>query len=265
MSDLSPEANLRLAHELADIADAVTLSRFGAADLVVTEKPDGSPVTDADTLVEERLRARLRAVRPRDAVIGEEGGDQQTGGPWRWVVDPIGGTTSFVRHEAGWATLIALVREDVGHLGLVSDPLRGERWWATRGGGAYGNGSRLRVSSTARLAQATLSDDWLGTLARRAQDHPLAALAARCGRVRPYDRASALAVAGGLADVGLDLGGGVWDYAPLLVIVEEAGGRFTDLGGRARFDGGAAVISNGAVHAEALAILAATGRPPGSR
>ena len=265
MSDPSPEANLRLAHELADIADAVTLSRFGAPDLVVTEKPDGSPVTDADTLVEEKLRARLRAARPRDAVTGEEGGAQVGGGPWRWLLDPIDGTVSFVRRQAGWATLIALVRDGVAHLGLVSDPLRGERWWAIRGGGAFRNGSRLRVSAAARLAEATVSDDWLEALARRTPYPPLAALAAGCARVRPYDMPGALAVASGQADVALDIGGGAWDYAPLLVIAEEAGGRLTDLAGRARFDGGVALVSNRAVHAEALAILAAAGPPVAAR
>jgi histidinol-phosphatase len=168
MSDPSMEDNLRLAHELADIADVVTLSRFGAANLVIDEKPDGSPVTDADTLVEERLRARLRRARPQHAVTGEEGGDAGAGGPWRWLLDPIDGTVCFARHEAGWATLIALVHEDKSCLGLVSDPLRGTRWWAVRGGGAYRNGARLHVSTTGRLAEATVSDDWEQTLSNGA-------------------------------------------------------------------------------------------------
>ena len=255
MSDPSMEDNLRLAHELADIADAVTLSRFGAADLIIDEKPDGSPVTAADTLVEERLRTRLRRARPRDAVTGEEGGDAGAGGPWRWLLDPIDGTACFARHEAGWATLIALVHEDESCLGLVSDPLRGARWWAVRGGGAYRNGARLHVSTTGRLAEATISDDWEQTLSNGAPEHLLARLAARCARARPYDLLSTLTVASGVADVTVETGGHTWDYAPLLVIAEEAGGLFTDLAGRARFDAGLAVVSNGTLHSEALRAL----------
>jgi histidinol-phosphatase len=255
MSDPSTEDNLRLAHELADIADAVTLSRFGAADLVIDEKPDGSPVTDADTLVEERLRAHLRTARPRDAVTGEEGGDSGGGGPWRWLLDPIDGTVAFARHQPGWTTLIALVREDESCLGLVSDPVRGDRWWAVRGGGAYRNGARLHVSATGRLAEATVGDDWEESLANGKSEHLLARLATRCAQVRPYDLLSTLTVASGIADVTVETGGHPWDYAPLLVIAEEAGGRFTDLAGRPCFDAGLAVVSNGTLHPEALRAL----------
>src|SRR5918998_6542200 len=113
--------DLRLAHLLADDADSITMSRFKALDLRVTAKPDLSPVTDADTAVEEALRRTLGRARPRDAVHGEEMDD--TGwGPRRWVLDPIDGTKNFVRGVPVWATLISLFDGDEPVVGLVSAP-----------------------------------------------------------------------------------------------------------------------------------------------
>src|SRR6478735_7406486 len=120
--------DLRLAHLLADDADSITMSRFKALDLHVTAKPDLTPVTDADTAVEEAVRRTLGRARPRDAVHGEELPD--TGwGPRRWVIDPIDGTKNFVRGVPVWATLIALMINDEVGVGVVSAPALGRRWW----------------------------------------------------------------------------------------------------------------------------------------
>src|SRR3712207_217499 len=146
--------DLRLAHLLADDADSITMSRFKALDLRVTAKPDLTPVTDADTAVEEAIRRTLGRARPRDAVHGEELAD--TGwGPRRWVIDPIDGTKNFVRGVPVWATLIALTVEDEVVVGVVSAPALNRRWWAVQGGGTWSGRSlqkaaRCRVSDVSR-------------------------------------------------------------------------------------------------------------------
>src|SRR5699024_6159005 len=132
--------DLRLAHVLADNADNLSMDRFGAVDLQVSTKPDMSYVTESDRAVEEAIRRALRSARTRDAVHGEELEDQEgsTGtAERRWIIDPIDGTSNFVRGVPVWATLIGL--EEAGEIvvGLVSAPALGRRWWARKGGGAY--------------------------------------------------------------------------------------------------------------------------------
>src|SRR6476469_7004041 len=149
--------DLRLAHVLADTADSVTMSRFKAQDLVVRTKPDLTPVSDADTAVEEALRRTLSRARPRDAVHGEEMED--TGwGPRRWVIDPIDGTKNFVRGVPVWATLIALMINDEVAVGVVSAPALGRRWWASLGGGAYA-GKSLMSASPCRVSDVAQIED----------------------------------------------------------------------------------------------------------
>lgn len=132
--------DLRLAHALADAADAATTARFQALDLKVETKPDMTPVSEADKAAEELIRGHLQRARPQDAVLGEEYGVEGTG-PRRWVVDPIDGTKNYVRGVPVWATLIALMEEaEDGYqpvVGVVSAPALGRRWWAAKGHGAF--------------------------------------------------------------------------------------------------------------------------------
>ncbi len=251
-------ADLTLALELADLADGITRPAFRRRDLVVSTKPDMTPVTEADRGVEEALRARLAQVRPDDAVVGEEFGTSGPAGGRRWVIDPIDGTKNFVRGVPVWATLIALQDEGgKGLVGVASAPLLGRRWWAHRGGGAFADGTAIQVSSVARLADAHLSYSSIGGWPSPA---PLLGLAAQCWRTRAFgDFWSHMLVAEGAADIGLDPVVSLWDLAALQVIVEEAGGRFTDLAGVARPDGGSAVSTNGLLHAEVLGLLSGQG------
>ncbi len=254
-------ADLRLALELADIADRIAMGRFRASDLEVEIKPDGSPVTDADGTVERALRARLAQARPDHAILGEElgaSGDSH----WRWHLDPIDGTGSFLDGNLEWYVLIALVHDGVPVLGIASAPALGGRWWAARGEGAFSNGRRLLVSATERLSEATLSDDWHRTLERGVTGEPINRIAAACARVRPYAESCVLAVAEAECDIALGVGGYPWDHACLKVIVEEAGGRFTDLRGTDAIDTGDCLASNGRLHEEALALLAGGIRDP---
>lgn len=255
--------DLGLAFALADMAGAIALPRFLDRDFAVEAKPDGSPVTDVDREVERAWRDQIARSRPEHAVTGEELG-QSGDSDWCWYLDPIDGTTRFVDGDPLWMTLIALAHREEIELGVVSFPALGDRWWASRGQGAFHNGRPVAVSSTSRISQAVVNDDWRLTLARGQSGHPLAAVAARCARVRPHRGHSFLAVAAGEADVAIGTGGYAWDYAPMRIIVEEAGGRFSDHAGAARIDSRNAAVTNGRIHQEVLDALAPAGNrePP---
>lgn len=255
----SLEDDLALAHELADAADAITLARFGAVDLVVSAKPDLTPVSDADLAVEQAIRQRLAVSRPDDAVLGEEDGESGTG-PRRWVVDPVDGTKNFVRGVPVWASLVALQQDGVVTVGVVSAPALGRRWWAARGLGAFCRDDRgtrrLQVSAVARLADASVSYSSLTGWEEQGRLDGLLQLSREVWRTRAYgDFWSHVMVAEGVVDASFEPEVSLWDLAPLQVVVEEAGGRFTDLAGTARPDGGSAVCSNGLLHDEVLARL----------
>lgn len=250
--------DLELAVELVDLAAEIALPRFEARDFTVTIKPDGSPVTDIDRAVERALRERLAERRPEHAVLGEEygaSGDSE----WCWYLDPIDGTSRFVEGDAGWMTFVALGRGDDISVGAVVMPALSRRWWAARGEGAFEDGKPITVTTTARLADAVVNDDWRGTLAKETPGHPLSAVADRAAAVRLHRGHGFLAVASGEADVALGTGGYAWDYAAAKVIVQEAGGRFTALSGEPRIDARAAIVTNGVLHDEVLAVVAANG------
>jgi histidinol-phosphatase len=239
--------DLDLALRLADAADAISLPRFRSG-LSIETKPDLTPVTEADRAVEAEIRRILAAERPKDAVLGEEEGAAGSGAR-RWIVDPIDGTRNYSRGIPVWATLIALEVDGVTQLGVVSAPALGRRWWAERGAGAYASGEPVHVSAIARVEDAVLSfaiEDDLPGIARQAWH------ARGFGDFWPY-----VLIAEGSVDGGVDaLGVSEWDLAAVQVIVEEAGGRFSDREGRARIDTGSAVASNGLLHDALLAALA---------
>jgi histidinol-phosphatase len=236
------DADLRYALELADAADALTVSRFRAADLRVDTKPDLTPVTDADRTVERMMRERIARDRPGEGVLGEEEGDD--GGSVRWIVDPIDGTKNFSRGIPVWASLVALERDGRVVCGVASAPALGHRWWAARGEGAFRDGERIEVSRIASLEEATVS------FSRSGLDDPkLLDLARRAWHAQPFsDFWAHLLVAEGALEISVEHSMSTWDNAALQVIVEEAGGRFSDLRGEARIDGGSGVSTNGLLH-----------------
>src|SRR5262244_3494658 len=247
--------DLRFAHVLADSADDITTRRFRALDLRVEAKPDLTPVTDADRAAEESLRNVLRRARPRDAVLGEEFG-RVGAGPRCWVIDPIDATKNFVRGVPVWATLIGLMDGHEVMVGVVSAPALGRRWWAARDGGAWTGrsltkASRCRVSAVGSLEDASVSYSDLGGWERLGRRDGLLSLATTAWRSRAYgDFWSHVLVAEGAVDVSAEPEVSLWDLAALQVIVEEAGGVFTDLTGKHTPDGGSVVCSNGLLHAE---------------
>ena len=249
--------DLSLALSLADAADRITLARFRSQDLHVDAKPDLTPVSDADLAVEDEVRRLLAAARPEDAVLGEEHGASGDG-PRQWVVDPIDGTKNFVRGVPVWATLVALLVDGAVAVGVVSAPALGRRWWAARGLGAFADGQPIRVSSVAALADAHLSYSSLTGWEEQGRLDGLLDLSRRCWRTRAFgDFWSHVLVAEGAVDASFEPEVSLWDLAPLQVIVEEAGGRFTSLSGEARPDGGSVVCRTGLLHDEVLAGLAA--------
>ncbi len=260
----SPSDDLSLALELADVADAVTLERFRAADLRVETKPDMTPVTEADRDAEQAVRARLAEARPGDEVVGEEYGGS---GPAResvrrWIIDPIDGTKGYVRGIPVWATLLALQDGQSLSVAVVSAPALHRRWWAARGQGAFtddrlGPPREIRVSAVAELEYAHLSFADFSEWEKAGRLEPLLELSRRCWRTRAFgDMLSYMLVAEGVVDIGgLDLGVELWDLAAPLLIVEEAGGHLTDLRGAPRPDGGSGLATNGLLHDAVLEIV----------
>jgi histidinol-phosphatase len=249
--------DLELALELADIADEISSARFRASDLVIETKPDATPVTEADKAVEAALRDVLAGERPGHAILGEEEGvTGDTDSPWRWIIDPIDGTANYMRGVPLWATLIALEHAGEIVVGVVSAPAMTRRWWASRGDGAFANGEPIHVSKVAAIEDTHLASDSYTGWEKHGKGEEFLALARRCWRTRGFgDFWTHMLVAEGAVDCAIEPEVSLWDLAALQVIVEEAGGRFTDLAGARRADGGNACSSNGLVHDEVLASL----------
>lgn len=259
---MSPD--LTLALKAADVADSLTLSYFRRPSLAVEAKADLTPVTEADRGTEAAIRDLLARERPADAVMGEEMG--LTGSASRrWVIDPIDSTANFVRGVPAFATLIALEEEGEITVGVVSAPALGRRWWAVRGQGAYAGapgtpGECIKVSGVSSLAEATMSN---GCLSDYPNSDNVVSLARKVGRDRGFgDFWTHMLVAEGCVDIGLDPIVSYWDVAALQVIVEEAGGKFTDHNGQRDLSSTSSLSSNGLLHDDVLALLA--GRVPQS-
>ncbi|CAL9327680.1 Histidinol-phosphatase [Actinosynnema sp. ALI-1.44] len=249
--------DLELALRLADAADAITTARFRARDLVVERKPDRTPVTDADVAVEDAIRELLAATG--DDVAGEERGGV-VGAGRTWVVDPIDGTKNFLRGVPVWATLIALVVDGVPQVGVVSAPALGRRWWAAAGQGAFTRDAtgerRISVSAVRDLADAYLSTTHLGSWVEHHSREAYLRLVDACWENRAFgDFWQHCLVAEGAIDVAAEAIVNPWDVAPFQVLVREAGGRFSDLAGVDRFDGGNVLSTNGHLHDAALDAL----------
>jgi len=244
--------DLAFAHALADVADAITTARFRASDLRVDTKPDLTPVSEADRAAEEAIRSHVASSGRGERVLGEEFGDD--GGDAKWIVDPIDGTTNYVRGVPVWATLLALEREGEVVVGLVSAPALHRRWWAVRGEGAFADGDRCRVSSVARIEDASVS-----TTSARRMPPGWSEIVARAWSNRGLgDFWQHCLVAEGALDVGCDSIVAVWDYAAVRLVVEEAGGRCTTYEGGEPSGGASLVTTNGALHDAVVSLLAST-------
>ena len=248
--------DLALAHLLADIADSIALERYQALDLVITTKPDNTPVTDADRAVETAIRQALAIHRPNDGLLGEEFGSDITGAKRYWVIDPIDGTKNFMRGVPTWACLIALVEvADDGSqevvVGIASAPALSRRWFASAHNGAFvtfiGATKKISVSRVASLSDASIAySDFIGFGDRL---EPFQKMLAQAWRTRGMgDFWSHMLVAEGAVDVAIEPTLAVWDMAALDLIVREAGGAFTNVSGKSGPFGGSGVSTNGILH-----------------
>jgi histidinol-phosphatase len=249
----SPPVDLDLALGLADLADSLTLPAFDrGADAVA--KADGTPVTETDREVERALRDRLVAERPDDAILGEELGEAGAG-ERRWVLDPLDGTEWFARGIPVWGTLIALEQGGEPIVAVVSAPALRRRWWAARGQGAYRDGHPIHVSSVTRVEDAFVAHTNL-YLGFDVDADALLRAARLSGGWESF--LGLMLCAEGAVDAAFTPRGFLWDLLPAQLIVEEAGGTFTDFHGRRTAAGRGAVAANPTLHADVLARLQAS-------
>ena len=248
--------DLALAHALADLADAITLDRYQAQDLVIATKPDNTPVTDADRAVETAIREALATHRTSDGLVGEEFGSDKGSSGRYWVIDPIDGTKNFMRGVPTWATLIALVHVDAAGteevvVGIASAPALARRWAAAKGHGATVNEKRISVSKVSTLADASISySDFVGWGDRL---EPFQKMLAGAWRTRGIgDFWSHMLVAEGAVDVAIEPSLALWDMAALDIIVREAGGSFSNTAGQSGPFGGSGVSTNGVLHNQVI-------------
>jgi len=249
--------DLEFARQLAAVASELALDYFRRG--VATQlKPDGSPVSEADVEIERRLRQLIGEQRPSDGVLGEELGE--TGSrERRWVLDPIDGTSNFVAGRPLWGTHVALEVGGEIVVGVITRPVLGASWWASRGGGAHRSDAgpvpstrRLQVSRVRELRESRV------TLWTHQDDPTIDQLNQHCRWVHP-NLDALLRVAEGELDALVDRSGKPWDLAPAVVLVEEAGGRFSDRDGGRRLDLGDASFSNGLIHDDLGRLLRPSG------
>jgi histidinol-phosphatase len=253
------ERATEVAREAARAAGAAAL-RYWRGDLRVERKPDRTPVTAADRDAEAAALAIIEAAFPDHGVLAEESGARRTAAPSRWIVDPLDGTRGFSRGGLFWGPVVAL--EAAGEIvaGAVAIPALGELYWAGRGLGCYRDGTRLRVSALDDLAEATLSLGEMSCLLAPPAGGGVARLIGEVASARAFgDVYACTLLLSGQADVWIEAGVKVWDIAPLKVLVEEAGGRFTDFRGTPTVASGEAIATNGHLHDAVLARLGATG------
>lgn len=252
--------DLDLAFQLADLADAETMQRWSSNGVAAVTKPDGSPVTEADQAAEEAVLACVEVERPGDAFLGEEVGERPGTTGRRWILDGIDSTKSFAAGLRTWGILIALEADGEIVLGVASSPAQYRRWWAMRGSGAFSwsttgksNPTRLHVSPPRPLRPELMVT--LPAIADMGDAHREALIALAGGS--PIDRAwcQQIRVADGEVDVCVWTAGDIWDHAAPSILVEEAGGQFSDFEGGRRLDTRRAIYSNGVAHQQVLAAL----------
>jgi histidinol-phosphatase len=245
---------LAAAVEAARAAGRIALQYYRSG-FEVTIKADDTPVTQADREAEHAIVEFLGGAYPLHGFLGEELGAR---GPQdvRWIIDPIDGTKNFIRRIPVWATLIALEEHGDITVGVIHNPVTGEFFTARRGGGAFANGERIRVSSVRELGEASLIHAGLGLVRRTSHWEGLVRLLDATDRQRGFgDYLGYTLVAEGKAELYAELDLKPWDLAPCRILVEEAGGRFSDFNGQPTIHGGTAFASNGYLHDVALGLL----------
>jgi histidinol-phosphatase len=253
------ESWLALALRCADAADAIALQHF-RRDLIIEAKPDRTFVTQADQAIERTIRRLIADDHPDHGLVGEEYGTEEGSGSVRWYIDPIDGTHNFMRGVPLFGTLLAV--EDDGEIvvGVMSAPAIGERWYARRGGGTWALGSigpgagvprRIGVSRVGTLADSQILYSSPLVIAASGEAPGFEALVQAAWRDRGFgDFWGYALVAEGAAEAMIEVGPHSWDLAAPSIVVEEAGGRMTDIRGARTIHGGTALATNGLLHEE---------------
>ncbi|MEI8238697.1 MAG: inositol monophosphatase family protein [Actinomycetota bacterium] len=250
--DLDLQTELDFALRIADLADTLTLPHYTNRSFSLDWKANRTEVTEADRDTETAIADMVAAERPHHGLFGEEHGlVGDIDSPWRWIIDPIDGTSNFVRGIPVWATLVALTHVDHGAVvGVVSAPAMGRRWWAAKDLGAYADGRRCQVSSVTAIDEAqvcvTFSQGWdqLGLTPKLVELQQMAYRARGFGDFWQH-----MLVAEGAVDLAVDtVGVQPYDLAAVMVVVEEAGGTFTDRHGERTYEHDTAISSNGHLH-----------------
>lgn len=259
MPNASPtlDALLAFALDAAWQAGRVTLGHYQTG-LAAERKADNSPVTLADRQAEQKLRDLITTAWPDHALIGEEYGHQpgRSDSGYTWIIDPIDGTKSFISGVPFYAVLLALVKDEQPLLGVMNFPALNEMVYARRGGGCFWNGRPARVSAVSRLTDAVLLASDLDTFARFNRQDAFQRLITATYFQRTWGDAYGYAlVATGRAEIMLDPVMAVWDCGPLQVILEEAGGTFTDWRGTPTIFGGEALATNGALFESVMELI----------
>ncbi len=261
-----PEAQLAdwltFARAVCDEADAIALGHF-RRDLEIITKPDRSFVTEADHRIERLVRERVRAAYPDHGLVGEEFGVETAEARVRWFIDPIDGTHNFIRGVPLFGTLLAVEVDGELQVGVISAPALRERWYASRGAGAWAEGSagdpearRIHVSRVAALGDAQVLHGSPRDIEASGRAPGFRSLIADAWRDRGFgDFWGYALLAEGAAEAMIEVDLSAWDVAAPLVLVEEAGGRVTDFAGARLIDSGTLLATNGQMHEELLARL----------
>ena len=261
MNSLDIDLALATARRAVEAASAAALRHFGQG-IAVQLKPDRSPVTAADRESERAVVEVIRGAFPDHGILGEESGTHAGASSTRWIVDPLDGTRGFTRGESFWGPLVGLEHDGDVVVGAMALPVPGELFFAARGQGCWytlrgGPPSRLRVSAISRWEDATFSLGEPRILLAPPLLGPVSRLTTTCARTRCHgDLAGFTMVLTGRAEAWVEAGVQIWDLAPMKVLIEEAGGTFTDLQGLPTIASGECIASNGLVHDHLLAALA---------
>lgn len=242
--------------QLADLSDPITMHYFSATSVEVKEKWDKTVVSQADLEVESAIKKWVHTQYPHWGVLGEEFGEHPHEDGIRLIVDPIDSTQNFVRGVPWFATLLAIEVQGSIVAGLVSSPYFKERWWAEKGSGSFYNGASIHVSHIDQLAQAQAFHGSLYGYECEGMPRGFLDLMKATRRQRGVgDYLGHMFVAMGSGEFATDFGLKPWDIAPLKIIVEEAGGKVTNLDGAFELKKGSIVSSNGAIHTSVLELL----------
>ena len=254
------DRRIEVAIAAAKAAGEVAL-RYFRTGLTVEYKGDRSPVTRADRECEQRIVEVLHAAFPDYGVVGEEFGERP-GARARWIIDPIDGTKNFIRGIPYFATLIGLEEDGEVTAGVIYAPATDDLLYAQKGQGAFDRTGRLRVSPIASLRQGMIVFGGLDIFREAGRWDAFERLVRASGRQRGFgDYFGHTFVARGQAEAMVELDLKPWDLAAIKILIEEAGGRFTDFTGVATIYGGTAIASNGAVHDEILRLIGSGSAP----